>query len=318
MPKTSKNATRKKIRSVPPRTTFKNTKNTRTSKPRPLQKEGDLLWEIDKLIGTRLGTFGQEYLVKWKGYPDSDNMWIDTLPPFFLKGSPHYLDENPSFTHSSKDLIDRDYKPDKEPASESDDESEVEDDNESEGEEGDDEDSLSENESGYDDDCDADEESEADELATHESIARINPVTSAIKDSNGTEIDKVGDKVEALWPEDTPDGLDHFYPCEILAFHGKNCGVKVQVKWASPDSFSATSWISLYDIRDKKGPSGGFAPIPGSIRKMTFATQAERDAYDAQNDCPKRLSYGPCPGYKASNVCDSSLRNGRVFKSTSK
>jgi hypothetical protein len=315
MPKISKNATKKKIRSGPPKTTFKNTKKSRTSKPRPLQKKGDLLWEIEKLLGTRSGTFGKEYLVKWKGYPDSDNMWIDSLPPFFVKGSPHYLDEKSSFP---KELIDRDYKPDKEPPSESDDESEVEDDNESEDEEGDEEDSLIDDESEYDDASDADDESEAGDVATHESIARINPVTSAIKDSNGTEIDKVGDKVEALWPEDTPDGLDHFYPCEILAFRGKNCGVEVQVKWSSPDSFSATSWISLYDIRDKKDRSGGFAPIPGSIRKMTFATQAERDAYDAQNDCPKRLSYGPCPGFNASNGCDSSLRNGRVFKSTSK
>lgn len=57
--------------------------------PTPIVKK-HLLYEIEKVIKSRQGEWGREYLVKWRGYGSDDNMWIDKLPSFFKKNSSFY------------------------------------------------------------------------------------------------------------------------------------------------------------------------------------------------------------------------------------
>jgi hypothetical protein len=88
--------------------------------PRPIRKAGGLLYEVEEVMGVRMGTNGVEYLVKWDGYPSSDNEWIDELPPFFHKGSDTYKKEAAATT-CKKSPVDKDYRPE-ESGSDSDDE----------------------------------------------------------------------------------------------------------------------------------------------------------------------------------------------------
>jgi hypothetical protein len=57
--------------------------------PIPIVQE-EVYHEVEKLVKTRKGEFGNEYFVKWTGYPHSENSWIGELPPFFDKKSDFY------------------------------------------------------------------------------------------------------------------------------------------------------------------------------------------------------------------------------------
>jgi uncharacterized OB-fold protein len=63
--------------------------------------------------------------------------------------------------------------------------------------------------------------------------------------------DKVGDKVEAIWPEVTKDGRKYFYPCTIQKFRGTGKHLEVLVQWDAPGTFEATCWVSLDQVRDR-------------------------------------------------------------------
>lgn len=39
------------------------------------QADGNNKWEVQKILRKRQGQLGNEYLVKWLGYPDSENTW---------------------------------------------------------------------------------------------------------------------------------------------------------------------------------------------------------------------------------------------------
>jgi len=52
--------------------------------PTPLRNVGgERLYEIEKVVRTRVGKHGAEYLIKWAGYQSSENSWIDDLPSYF-------------------------------------------------------------------------------------------------------------------------------------------------------------------------------------------------------------------------------------------
>jgi hypothetical protein len=53
--------------------------------PKAIKRSAELLYEVEKVLDARMGKFGPEYLVKWKGYAASKNQWIDELPPFFKR-----------------------------------------------------------------------------------------------------------------------------------------------------------------------------------------------------------------------------------------
>ncbi|KAJ1464076.1 hypothetical protein T484DRAFT_1871197, partial [Baffinella frigidus] len=72
------------------------TKNHTPRRPPPAPikaRTTHLLYEVEKVVDVRMGKWGPEYLVKWKGYRTSDNTWIDEIPPFFRKESPFYKKE---------------------------------------------------------------------------------------------------------------------------------------------------------------------------------------------------------------------------------
>ncbi|KAJ1466523.1 hypothetical protein T484DRAFT_1756575 [Baffinella frigidus] len=52
--------------------------------PRPI-KDDELMYEVKTVMGARMGAYGPEYLVRWKGYGQHENTWISELPPFFKK-----------------------------------------------------------------------------------------------------------------------------------------------------------------------------------------------------------------------------------------
>ncbi|KAJ1470318.1 hypothetical protein T484DRAFT_3650244 [Baffinella frigidus] len=58
-------------------------------KPRPapkaIKRSAELLYEVEGVLDARMGRYGPEYLVKWKGYAASKNQWIDELPSFFKR-----------------------------------------------------------------------------------------------------------------------------------------------------------------------------------------------------------------------------------------
>jgi hypothetical protein len=61
-------------------------KPTRSSLvPTPILVQGELLWEVEKVVKSRVGRFGREYWVKWKGFSTGKNSWISDLPPYFQK-----------------------------------------------------------------------------------------------------------------------------------------------------------------------------------------------------------------------------------------
>ena len=52
--------------------------------PTPLRNvEGERLYEIEKVVRTRVGKHGAEYLINWAGYQSSENSWVDELPSYF-------------------------------------------------------------------------------------------------------------------------------------------------------------------------------------------------------------------------------------------
>jgi hypothetical protein len=64
-------------------------KHARRAAPTPIVKK-DLLFEVEKVVNARVGKWGLEYFVKWRGYHVSENSWIDEVPPFFQKNSQFY------------------------------------------------------------------------------------------------------------------------------------------------------------------------------------------------------------------------------------
>jgi hypothetical protein len=65
-------------------------------------------------------------------------------------------------------------------------------------------------------------------------------------------VDKIDDKVEAVWPEKTDDGRMHYFPCVITGFRGENSELEACVRWDEPGTFKATTWLSLDQIRDRQ------------------------------------------------------------------
>lgn len=61
----------------------------RSAAPTPIVKN-DVFYEVEKVIDIKMGKYGKQYFVKWEGYPESDNSWISTLPPYFDEKSPFY------------------------------------------------------------------------------------------------------------------------------------------------------------------------------------------------------------------------------------
>jgi hypothetical protein len=52
----------------------------RISRPPPEIIDGEEMWEVERILDHRTRRVGRgtvvEYLVKWLGYPDSDNLWV--------------------------------------------------------------------------------------------------------------------------------------------------------------------------------------------------------------------------------------------------
>lgn len=57
--------------------------------PTPLVDRG-LMYEVSKVIKSRVGKWGTEYLVHWKGYAAIEDSWIAELPVHFRKTFPNY------------------------------------------------------------------------------------------------------------------------------------------------------------------------------------------------------------------------------------
>ena len=43
----------------------------------PVQVDSDQEFEIEKIVDSRVSRGRQQYLVKWKGYSDFENQWLD-------------------------------------------------------------------------------------------------------------------------------------------------------------------------------------------------------------------------------------------------
>ena len=65
--------------------------------PEPVEVDGEEEYEVERVLDSRLFRRQLQYLVKWKGYPDSDNSWI---PWFNIEHAPELVakfhKENPS------------------------------------------------------------------------------------------------------------------------------------------------------------------------------------------------------------------------------
>jgi len=71
----------------------KKTCKTNKSAPRPIVNK-DVLYEVETVVAKKHSKSGWLYLVKWTGYDEVHNSWIDTLPPFFDKESAMYKKKN--------------------------------------------------------------------------------------------------------------------------------------------------------------------------------------------------------------------------------
>jgi hypothetical protein len=63
-------------------TTQKKAAKAVSTPPKPI-KNRELMYEVEDVVDARMGRFGPEYLVKWKGYAHKDSSWIEELPIFF-------------------------------------------------------------------------------------------------------------------------------------------------------------------------------------------------------------------------------------------
>ncbi|KAG4079266.1 hypothetical protein HA402_006989 [Bradysia odoriphaga] len=52
-------------------------KKNRRHKPPPIYKGDPFVFEVDQILKKRKNGDKTEYLIKWSGYPDSENAWID-------------------------------------------------------------------------------------------------------------------------------------------------------------------------------------------------------------------------------------------------
>ena len=59
-------------------------RNQKTCKvaPRPIVRK-DVLYEVERVIQTKIHNGDRLYLVKWTGYNSDENSWIEELPAFF-------------------------------------------------------------------------------------------------------------------------------------------------------------------------------------------------------------------------------------------
>ena len=74
------------------------THSTNYQRPPPDLVDNTEEYEVEKILDSRL--FGRrrqlQYLVKWKGYPDSDNMWVDKDDVFADDKVRAFKDSNPN------------------------------------------------------------------------------------------------------------------------------------------------------------------------------------------------------------------------------
>ena len=67
-------------------------------RPPPELVEGAEEYEVEKILDSR--KFGRgcklQYLVKWKGYPDSDNQWVDKNDVFADEAMREFKRSNPA------------------------------------------------------------------------------------------------------------------------------------------------------------------------------------------------------------------------------
>src|SRR5258708_14272184 len=54
------------------------------SRPPPELEEGEEEYEVEKILDHRKFSRGRklQYMIKWKGYPDSENQWVDQRDVF--------------------------------------------------------------------------------------------------------------------------------------------------------------------------------------------------------------------------------------------
>jgi hypothetical protein len=64
-------------------------------------------------------------------------------------------------------------------------------------------------------------------------------------------VDKIGDKIDAVWPERTDDGRMHYFPCTIKDFRGEGEALHALVQWDDPGTFEETTWLCLDQVRDR-------------------------------------------------------------------
>ena len=50
--------------------------NDSNSEPPPIEIEGDTEWEIEEILDSRIYHGQLQYLVRWLGYPPSDDSWL--------------------------------------------------------------------------------------------------------------------------------------------------------------------------------------------------------------------------------------------------
>jgi len=79
-----------KITKLKPRRDVKKNNKTHPAAPIPIG-DNDSLYEVEKVLDSKVGEFGTVYLVKWAGYTAVYNSWIVDLPSFFHKYKAEYM-----------------------------------------------------------------------------------------------------------------------------------------------------------------------------------------------------------------------------------
>jgi hypothetical protein len=250
------------------RSTTDNCATALHSAPKPIKKDGDLLYEVEAVVGVRMGLDGVEYHVKWNGYPSSDNTWIDELPPFFHKGSGVYKKEPVVPT-------DKGYHPG-ESDSDSDDEAEKALADAKQAYEA--EKASADAKQAYDaekalaDAADAKKAYDAQLSATKKALADAKKAYDAQLDATETALTDAKQAYDAQL-----DGAE-----KVLA--DAKQAYDAQELLRSDELLFLADTKQAYDAQELLRSD-----------ELRFLADAKQ-AYDAQPDVPKRLSHGPCPG----------------------
>jgi hypothetical protein len=253
-----------------------------TTMPKPLKKDGELMYEIDEVLDVRMGKYGPEHLVSWKGYSSEDDLWIDELPPFFQKG--HVLYQKKTAQRAFKkfngknDDIDVDYDTTE---SGSEDESEVE---------SDEYDDTSDDEEIYD--ASEDEEIDDDDEEFSNVVKATISVDSAIKSAKKASCN--AKKACAIMSTKKASSN-----CKkACAFTSKTTTTAKKTtaiaKKTAAIAKKTTAIAKKSTIRVKTAPVRTKTTPPVRVKKTT--TARSKEPMDTQFDVPKRLSFGPCPG----------------------